>query len=89
MILSPEDFLTDIGIYKDKKELKKNFSKNLLEKEEMLLYSVLDLQPKNINEIINATGLETSECIRLLSELEERGYIRETFQNYYIRTLNM
>ncbi len=89
MILSPEDFLTDIGIYKNKKEIKKNFSKNLLEKEEMLLYSVLDLQPKNINEIINATGFETSECIRLLAGLEEGGYIRETFQNYYIRTLNM
>lgn len=89
IILSPEDFLKDIGIYKSKKEFKKNFSKNLLEKEEMLLYSVLDLQPKNINEIINATGFEASECIRLLAELEAEGYIRETFQNYYIRTLNM
>lgn len=89
ILLSPEDFLKDIGIWEEKKEIKKKFSKNLLEKEEMLLYIVLDLQPKNINEIINATGFETSECIRLLAGLEEKGYIRETFQNYYIRTLNM
>lgn len=89
ILLSPEDFLKDIGIWEEKKEFKKKFSKNLLEKEEMLLYSVLDLQPKNINEMINATGFETSECIRLLAGLEEKGYVRETFQNYYIRTLNM
>lgn len=89
ILLSPDDFLKDIGIWEEKQEFKKNFSKNLLEKEEMLLYSVLDLQPKNINEMINATGIEASECIRLLAGLEEKGYIRETFQNYYIRTLKV
>ena len=89
ILLSPEDFLKDLGIWENKKVSHEKISKNLLEKEEMLLYSVLDLQPKNINEIINATGFETSECIRLLAGMEEKGYIRETFQNYYIRTLNI
>lgn len=88
IILSPEDFIKDIGILKSKKSVMKKFSKNSLEKQEALLYSVLDLQEKNINEIIEATGFEISECICLLAELEKKGYIRETFQNYYIRTLN-
>ena len=87
IILSPEDFLKDLGIIKSKNRFPQKFSKNSLEKEEALLYSVLDLQEKNINEIIEATGFETTECIRLLSALEDKGYIRETFQNYYIRTL--
>lgn len=88
IILSPEDFLKDLGILKSKKAVSGKFSKNLLEKREALLYSVLDLQEKNINEIIEATGFEIAECIRLLAALEEKGCIRETFQNYYIRTLN-
>ncbi len=87
IIVSPEEFVRELGILKCKKDVHKNFLKNSLEKEEMLLYSVLSLQPRNINEIINATGLDVTACIRLLSSLEAKGYIRETFQNYYIRIL--
>lgn len=89
ILLSPEDFLHELGFEQKKNGISKNFSKNLLEKEEMLVYSVLDLQPRNINEIINATGLEAAVCIQLLVRLEEKGYIRETFQNYYMRSLNV
>lgn len=86
IVLSPEDFLEELGIYTDKKSSFGNFSKNILEKEEMLVYSVLDLQPRHINEIMNAACLDAAECIRLLSKLEDKGYIRETFHNYYIRS---
>lgn len=88
IIISPEDFMKDLGFLSNRKKGRQKKSKNLLEKEEMLLYSVLSLQPRNINEIINATGLDASHCICLLAKMEEKGYIRETFQNYYIRVLN-
>lgn len=87
MILSQEDFLKDLQIFCEESKFKKKFSKNSLEKGEMLVYSVLDLHSKNINEIIDETNLSAVECMCALAGLEEKGYIRETFQNYYVRRL--
>ena len=87
IILSREDFLKDLQIFCEESKFKKKFSKNSLEKGEVLVYSVLDLHSKNINEIIDETNLSAAECVCALAGLEEKGYIREVFQNYYIRRL--
>lgn len=91
VLLSPEEFVKELL------SLERNlggsvkyhtkFSKNLLEKEEMLVYSVLDLHERNINEIIDRTGLEAAACMYALSGLLEKGMIREGCRNYYIRRL--
>jgi DNA processing protein len=87
IILSVEDFLKDMELYTDKIKCGKDFSKKLLEKEELLVYSVLDLQPKNVDEIIRETDMDILQVIQSLGQLQSKGFIREIFKNYYIRTL--
>lgn len=59
---------------------------NLLAREEKMLYSCLDLTPKNLNTIIEETGLEMSVVTASLVNLEFRGMIREVSRGYYVRT---
>ena len=87
IILSVEDFLNDLELYTDKIKSGKDFSKKLLEKEELLVYSVLDLQPKNIDEILRETDMDILQVIQNLVQLQSKGFVREIFKNYYIRTL--
>ena len=86
ILLSVEDFLDDLGITMEKRSRQHTFSKNLLEKEESLVYSVLDLQPKNIEEIRQKTKLTVTEVMQSLILLQKQGMIREVFKNCYIRT---
>lgn len=87
IILDVEDFLKDLEIYRKKVETGKDFSKKLLEKEELLVYSVLDLQPKNVDDITTEADLDVQRVMQSLMHLENKGFAREIFKNYYIRTL--
>ncbi len=85
IFLSVEDFLRDLGIVMGKRGGQDIFSKNLLEKEETLVYSVLDLQPKNIEEIRQKTKLAVTAVMQSLITLQKKGMVREVFKNSYIR----
>ena len=87
MILSAEDFVKDLDVFVEKLSTKDTFAKNSLEKEELLVYSVLDLQPKNVDEIIRETDMDILQVIQSLVHLQNEGFVREIFKNYYIRTL--
>lgn len=56
-----------------------------LAREEEMLYSCLDLTPKNLNTIIEETGLEMSVIMEFLISLEFKGLIKETARGYYVR----
>lgn len=56
-----------------------------LEKDEQLLYSCLDLEPKFIDIIIEETGFSFPQVIHLLNRLKRQGLVRETFKNYFSR----
>lgn len=86
IILSAEDLLKDLEIEAQKKGKVQKNKKNPLEKQQMVVYSGLDLQPKSMDEIILRTGLSFSEVSGILMELQQKGYIREIFKNYYIRS---
>lgn len=58
-----------------------------LAKEEKMVYSCLDLQPKNLEEIISRSGLSVAECMCALLELESKGYIVQTSHQYYGKKL--
>ncbi len=88
IIISVEDFLKDMQILHTSKTGQINFSKKSLEKEELLVYALLDLQPKNISEIINELEWDISKTLKILSGLQQQGLIQEVFKNYYIRTLS-
>lgn len=56
-----------------------------LEKEFEVVYSCLDLLPKNLQEIIEETGLSGRDVIGILVELEIIGLIDEPAKNFYSR----
>ncbi len=62
---------------------KKNI--NMLEKSEKVVYSGLDLYPKDLENIALETGMHISEILEILIKLELKGYIREEGKNHYIR----
>ena len=86
MILSAEDFVRDLDVFVEKLSTKDTFAKNALEKEELLVYSVLDLQPKNMEELMKATDMSVTQLTGILSTLLSKGFAEEVFKNYYIGT---
>lgn len=60
---------------------------NRLVKKEKMVYSCLDLQPKNLEEIISLSGLSVSDCMSALLELEFKGCVVQTSHQYYGKKL--
>lgn len=87
IILSIEDFMEDLQLIQDTKYIQINFRKNLLEKDESLVYSLTDFRPTGIATFVDKTGISISRLLEILNKLEQLGLIKETFTNYYIRTL--
>lgn len=89
IITSIDSFLADIGILGQGEYAQKNifekFPKLFLEKEEIMVYSCLDLRPRSLEEISFRTGLKTQYLTSLIQRMIEKGVLKETFRNYYIR----
>lgn len=89
ILLSPEDFLDEMNISTEAKRfqnIKKEYkNKIMLESEENIVYSVLDLYPKHREEIIRLTGMEARRLAEVLVSLQIKGYIVEKARNYYIK----
>jgi len=84
VLTRPEDILEEFGIeYIEKQpDEKNNF---LLAESENMLYSMLDLQPKNIQHIIEETGLCIARVSELLLELQMKGLVAECGKNHYVK----
>ncbi|MCI9416435.1 MAG: DNA-protecting protein DprA [Eubacterium sp.] len=83
IITSCESLLEELGLAADKSEGKENFIKNLLEKEEALVYSCFDLQPKNMEELLKEVKIPAAAMADLLVRLQTKGLIEEYFKNHY------
>lgn len=70
----------------DRQDTKNKKILNLLAKSEEMLYSNLDLTPKNVNILIEETGLEPSRIMECLVSLSLKGYAKEVSCGYYVRT---
>ncbi len=77
------DLKTISNLEVDKKLI--NLTSIPLAKEELLLYSDLDLQPKHVEEILACTGLPASDVICILMKLEGYGMIVQPARNYFCR----
>jgi len=60
---------------------------NSLDNREKIVYDCLSLDPKTVEDIINATNFTVSEVISILFRLELNGYVRQVIRNHYIRQL--
>jgi DNA processing protein len=79
------EFLKELNFIGESGDIQQNFQKILLEKEELLVYSCVDLRPKSIEELLQKTGLPVPKMLGILASLEQKGFINETFKNCYIR----
>lgn len=86
VILSAKDLQKDLGFASKNRSTNKKNKRKALEKQQMVVYSCLDLHAKSMDEIILESGLELLEVSSILSELVQKGYVREIFKNYYIRS---
>ena len=87
VLLSIEDFMSDLAVLTESTYTQMDFRKNLLEKDESMVYSLTDFRPIGISTLVDKTGISISRLIEILRKLESMGLIKETFTNYYIRTL--
>ncbi|WAJ22280.1 DNA-processing protein DprA [Lacrimispora xylanolytica] len=87
VILSPDSVLEYFDLQNGKILRVHEKNKNGLAKKEKMVYSCLDLQPKNLEEIVSLSGLSVSECMGALLELEFNGLILQTSHQYYGKKL--
>lgn len=85
VFLSAEDFLGELGFFKGKQKPSCPKQKITLEKLEMLLYSCLGFNPKNLDDLMEETALPLEALLVNLSSLQEKGCVSEIYKNYYVR----
>ncbi|MBO5372034.1 MAG: DNA-processing protein DprA [Lachnospiraceae bacterium] len=83
IIVSVEELLLDLDLCMDKILPLQEKRKKSLEKQELLLYSCFGLHTKNLEELMQMTGLSSSEVTDVVVRLQEKGFIEETFKNHY------
>ena len=74
---------------KNKGKIQENFTeekKIVLAREDDLVYSCLDLNPKAVSQLQDETGLSSGSLLKSLYYLTAKDLAREVWQNYYIRT---
>lgn len=87
IISNIEDFVKELEVSGINEYRQEKFENLLLEKEESLVYSCVDLLPRNVEELLQKTKLSMPALAQILAQLQQKGFITETFKNYYIRQL--
>ena len=85
IVTSEKDILEELKYYVFKEERKINAEEKILEKEFLMLYSELGLQPKNIYELIESTGISYEKLVDMLVQLQLKGLVTQPTYNYYAR----
>ena len=81
------DFVKELGISDENNYRQESFEKLLLEKDESMVYSCLDLLPKSVEGLLRETQFSMPKLAEALAKLEQKGFIAETFKNHYIRRI--
>ncbi len=88
ILTEAEDMLYATGVYFDEKDRQKNKNKKIvLEKENEVVYSCLDLLPQSLEEIIDKTGMSSSKVYEVLISLIMDDLVVEPARNHYIRKI--
>ena len=85
-LVSMEDLLKDLSLRPAFQTQNRELSKFSLEKEETMVYSVLDCVPKDLEQLLERTGLELPALMRILLRLHGLGLAEESFKNYWRRS---
>jgi len=87
IFVSVEDFLQELQLQPKNITTQIDFRKNLLEKDESLVYALLDFYPVGLGTLIEKSPYGLVEILPVLERLEQKGFIQETIPNYYIKTI--
>ena len=87
IVESVEDFLADLDILTEMSYAQIDFRKKLLEKDELLVYSLTDFRPIGVSTLMEKTKLPIFRLLEIIQKLESMGLIKETFTNYFVRTI--
>jgi len=87
IVESVEDFLADLDILTEMSCKQMDFRKNLLEKDELLVYSLTDFRPISVADLMEKTKMPIFRLLEIIGRLESMGLIKETFTNYFVRTI--
>ena len=87
IFVSVEDFLQELQLQPQNIMTQIDFRKNLLEKDESLVYALLDFYPLGLGTLIEKSPYGLVEILPVLERLEQKGFIQETIPNYYIKTI--
>lgn len=87
VICSIDDFLAEWKLLCDREPVQMDFRKNLLEKEEALVYSLLDFRPVGLGRLMEQTPYGPAELMEIMQKLERKGFAEEKPPNYFVRTL--
>lgn len=82
---SPEVLLEEWGLSPEKFCSSQQKSKIVLATDLNMVYSCLDLRPKNLNDLAEKTGFAPARLGGLLMELELLGMAEECGRQYYVR----
>ena len=87
ILVSVEDFLQELQLQAGNIATQIDFKKNLLEKDESLVYALLDFYPVGLGTLIEKSPYGLAEILPVLERLENKGFIQETIPNYFIKTI--
>ena len=87
IIYNIDEFVSDITMTGFTECIQMDFRKNILDKKEALVYSLLDFCPIAIGTLSQKVPYELSELFEVLEDLIQKGFVKETIPNYYIRSL--
>lgn len=87
IIENVENFLEELHMITENSPVQMDFRKNLLEKDEGLVYSLLDFCPVGLGKLSEKTAWELPVLLDVLSRLEQKGFVRENVPNFYIKCI--
>lgn len=85
LVRGAKDILEELKYEVFNKEKENAIKEKILEKDFLLLYSELGLQPKSIDELMEKTGIEYGILADMLLQLQLRGLVEQPSDNYYSR----
>ncbi len=87
LIVGVEDFLKDLEIFTENFYTQIDFRKNLLEKDESMVYSLTDFRPTSVGVLMDKSTIPIARLFEILERLLSLGLIKETFPGYYVRRI--
>ena len=82
---SPQKILEEWGIQRETREDSAKKNSVRLARDLNLVYSGLDLQPKNLHEIVEYTHFSVTKTINCLTELELEGLVERIGHNFFVK----